>query len=79
MAEAENELDLKLTKHTPYLALAGELWVVYCENWGGNWTRYNGIALYLVMPCGDVDRCDHWFRLLSLVIYSTLKHYFYQY
>ena len=32
----EHKADLKLTKDTPYRALAGELWGVYCENLGGN-------------------------------------------
>ena len=36
-----------LTKDTPYLALTGELWVVFCDNWGDNWLRYNGTALYV--------------------------------
>ena len=35
------------TKDTPYLALAGELWGVFCEYLGEKWPRYNGTALYM--------------------------------
>ena len=35
-------------KDTPYLALTGELWGVFCEYLRENWPRYNGTALYLV-------------------------------
>ena len=31
MTEAENESQFVLTKDTPYLAFAGELWDVFCE------------------------------------------------
>ena len=33
-------------KDNPYLALTGELWVVFCEYLWENWPRYNGTALY---------------------------------
>ena len=36
-----------LTIDPPYLALTGELWSVYCEDWGVNWPCFNGIALYI--------------------------------
>ena len=32
---------------SPYLALTGKLWGAYCEDFGENWQRYNGTALYL--------------------------------
>ena len=35
------------TKDTPYLTLTGELWGVFCEDLGENWSRFNGTALYL--------------------------------
>ena len=44
---AEFKSDFKLTTDTPYLALTGELWGVYCEDLWENWLRYNGTALYL--------------------------------
>ena len=31
-----NESDIRLTTDTPYLALTGELWGVYCEDFGEN-------------------------------------------
>ena len=34
-------------KDTPYLALMGEIWCSFCENFGENWPGYNGIALYI--------------------------------
>ena len=43
---AEHKSGLALTKDTPYLALAGELWDVYCDEFSEYWSRYNGIALY---------------------------------
>ena len=39
---AESESDFKITSVTPYLALTGELWGVYCGDFGENWPRYNG-------------------------------------
>ena len=44
---AEYQSDPVSTKDTPYLALAGELWGVFCEYLWQNWPRYNGTALYL--------------------------------
>ena len=43
---AESESDSKITTDTPYLALTGELWDVYCKGFEENWPRYNGTALY---------------------------------
>ena len=40
MIAAERKSDLKLTTDTPYLALAAELWGVFCEDSGENWPRY---------------------------------------
>ena len=45
MTMVERKSDLKLTKHTPYLALTGELWGDFCEVFGENWPYYNGTAL----------------------------------
>ena len=46
MTEAKHKPEFVLTKDTPYLALTGELWSVYCEDLGENWLHYNGITLY---------------------------------
>ena len=45
--EAEYESDAGSTKDTPYLALMGELWGVFCGYFWENWPRYNGTALYI--------------------------------
>ena len=45
--EAEYQPDARYTKDNPYLALKGEIWVVFCECLWENWPRYNGTALYL--------------------------------
>ena len=34
------------TKDTPYLALTGELWGVFCEYLWENWSRYNSTTVY---------------------------------
>ena len=44
---AENESDISITADTLYLALTGELWGVYCEDFREKWPHYNGTALYL--------------------------------
>ena len=49
MTLAESESDTRITTDTPYLALTGELWAVYCKDMGENWPRYNGTALYYVL------------------------------
>ena len=45
--EAEYQSDAGSTKDTPYLALTGELWGVFCEYFWEHWTRYNDTALYI--------------------------------
>ena len=47
MAGAELKSDFKLKTDTPYLALKGELWDVYHEDYGENWLHYNGATLYV--------------------------------
>ena len=41
-------LPFELTKDTPYLALSGELWSVFYENFNRNWPCYKGFLLYLL-------------------------------
>ena len=45
--EAKYASEVKFTKDTPYLALTGEIWAVFCEDSGENWPRYKGTALKL--------------------------------
>ena len=47
MTATECKLDFKITTDTLYLTLTGELWVVYCEDLGENWLRYDGTTLYI--------------------------------
>ena len=47
--QAEYQSDAESTKDTPYLALTGELWDVFCEYFFLDWSRYNGTALYQVL------------------------------
>ena len=57
-------LQLILRKHTPYLALTGELWGEFYENFGENWPCHNDTALYM-----EVIAFDN-----SCVILTTNKH-----
>ena len=42
----ESESDIRITTDTAYLALMGKLWGIFCEDFGENWSCYNGTALY---------------------------------
>ena len=44
---AESESDYSITSDTPYLAPTGELWGVYCGDFGENLLRHNSTALYV--------------------------------
>ena len=46
MTVAEHKSDFKLKKDTPYMALMGEMWGVCYEDFGENWSCFNGTALY---------------------------------
>ena len=46
MTDEEHELEVILLKGTPYIILAGELWDVFCEDFGQIWPCYKGTALY---------------------------------
>ena len=53
MSEAASESHFRITTDTPYLALTGELYGVFCEDFGENWLPYNGTTLYLA--CTDIN------------------------
>ena len=67
--DAEYQPDARYTEDNPYLALTGELWVVFCECLWENWPRYNGTALFLVCDKlllfihapAHVPICSTWF------------------
>ena len=68
---AESESDFRITTDmtdTPYLALMGEQWGVFCEDFGENWPHYKNTAMYLVnsfRPMMYIWACEvghHWFR-----------------
>ena len=46
MISLHNMLPFELTKHTPYLALSGELWSVFYEYFNRKWSCYKGFLLY---------------------------------
>ena len=47
LTETEYELEFEYMKDTQYLALTGELWGVFREDFGENWPGYDGTALYI--------------------------------
>ena len=47
MTEAKYKSNFEHIKDTPYLTLMGELWGVFCENFGENQTHYNRSKLYV--------------------------------
>ena len=55
MTATEHKSDFKLTTYTPYLALKGELWDVFYENFEEDWPRYSGTALYIHIPINFVN------------------------
>ena len=62
----ERKSDFILTTDTPYgyLALLGELWGVYYENFEENGSHYNSTALYM--------KCTHWFVVSCFAVVITL-------
>ena len=46
------------TKDTPYLALAGKLWGVCCDDLGENWPHYNGTGKLWGVCCDDLG--ENW-------------------
>ena len=58
MAATARKSDFKLITDTQYLALTGEPWGVYYDNFEDNWPRYNGIALNLA--AGYAHRHKYW-------------------
>ena len=56
--EEEYQSDVGSTKDSPYLALTGEVWGVFCEYFWENWPRYNSIALYFAI----YHKINHGFR-----------------
>ena len=60
---SENGSNIRVTTKNPYLALTGELWCVYCEEFGEKWPRYNGTALYFHLCPG----CLNPIKLISKV------------
>ena len=47
MGQTLHKSEFILTKDTPYPALTGEIWVVYCEDFWENWSCYKGTTLYI--------------------------------
>ena len=51
VTEAKCKSVFDLAKYTPYLTLVGELWAVYCEDFGENWSHYHSTVLYFFWKC----------------------------
>ena len=45
VTEVEYKSKFESTKGTPYLTLTGKLWGVFSEDFGENWSHYNGTEL----------------------------------
>ena len=45
--ETEYKSEFEPTQYSPYLALMGELWDVFCKDFGENWLCYNSTTLRL--------------------------------
>ena len=66
-------LTFELTKDTPYLALSGELWSVFCEYFNRNWPCYKGFLLYV--PPGLINvRWWIWFWAHSFTSPLVIFH-----
>ena len=60
---------------SPYIALTGELWGVFCEEFGENWPRYNGIALYVPLDLYNGAWCtDHYLKQYIYVKTKWMKY-----
>ena len=70
---AESESDIIITTVTPYLALSGELWGIYCEDFGENWPHYNSTPLYYVMIYWTM-RWKHWTVFVYVFMNFTVHH-----
>ena len=67
---------IRITTVTPYLALTGEPWSVFCEDFGENWPCYNDTALYqfsetvtILCYCSLVCLCLWSYTSPQLIIY----------
>ena len=47
MTMAEHKSNIKLTKDTPELTLTGDLWGLFCEDFGKNLLHYNSTPPYI--------------------------------
>ena len=69
--EPQHKLEFELTNITPYLALTGELWGIYCTDLGENKPNYNDTAPYI--PCYDVTLL---YIILSSLCYAYTQSYY---
>ena len=70
----QHRSDLEITEDTPYLALMGELWVVYCEYTKGlaqDYSNSSSLALELLQPCTKPSRYWTCYISTSLQIYHN--------
>ena len=70
LTSLHNMLPFELTKDTPYLALPGELWSVFCEYLNRNWPCYKGFLLYYVWkPVSSLNKTA---RCVRACIYNGM-------
>ena len=63
--EYESEFGLQNTHHS---STSGELWSVFCENFGENWLRYNGTPLCICIYESYVVQDSHFILYISLFL-----------
>ena len=68
---AESETDFGITRDSPYLTLMGELWGVYCEEFGENCLRHKNTTLYYVSPY----QTDDLYILQGVVLLSQFPEF----
>ena len=71
----EHKSNIKLSKNTPYLAIMGELWGVFCEYFGVNWPQYSGTALCILLESILMGYCKKDITPL-LTHWSYVKNHF---
>ena len=58
MAEVKYTSEVRFTKDTPYLALTGELWGVFCEDLGENLPRYNSTVVVVTLIANIIHEIE---------------------
>ena len=62
MTSAQYRCVYELIKDTPYLALTGELWSVFCEYFLDKWPQHKDVRLYQVNWASKWGPYNQWQR-----------------